>query len=106
MKTLILWLALSAPPTAPPVPFQIQTPPPQPRTQHYPGVVRVETHAARFTIAYLPLLQPLPGSVPTTTYTTPTAFALNHVSFPERAKPRTAATRLNRQWLTAAGSSD
>lgn len=35
-------------------------------------------------LTWLPLLAPLPGSVPTTTSVMPDAFALNHVEFPWR----------------------
>ncbi len=35
-------------------------------------------------VTWLPLLAPLPGSVPTTTSVMPDAFALNHVEFPWR----------------------
>lgn len=111
MKTLILTLlltavpALAAPPPqpAPPVPFTIESEPRAPHTTVYPGVVHIESHAARINIAYLPVLEPLPGSVPSTTSVIPTAFALNHTSFPEK-KPRPRSARLNPQWLTAGPS--
>ena len=35
-------------------------------------------------VTWLPLLAPLPGSVPTTTSVMPDAFALNHVEYPWR----------------------
>ena len=71
-----------------PIPFSFQPEPQHARTEHYPGVVRVTDHNTRYTIAYLPLLAPLPGSVPSTTSTIPTAFALNHVTFPYKKGQR------------------
>jgi hypothetical protein len=66
------------------VPFVFQPEPETHHTEHYPGAVVVTTHAAQIRIAYLPLLAPLPGSVPSTTSVIPTAFMLNHVEFPQR----------------------
>jgi hypothetical protein len=67
--------------------FVVNTPP------ETPSKVRIHMNFAslqmtggrtNLRVTWLPLLAPLPGSVPTTTSVMPDAFALNHVEFPWR----------------------
>jgi hypothetical protein len=62
-------------------------------TPETPGRVNVDVNVGSLVItsrhtnariAWLPILAPLPGSVPTTTSVMPDAFALNHVEYPWR----------------------
>jgi hypothetical protein len=62
-------------------------------TPETPGRVNVDVNVGSLVItsrhtnvriAWLPILAPLPGSVPTTTSVMPDAIALNHVEYPWR----------------------
>ena len=48
------------------------------------GSLVITSRHTNVRIAWLPILAPLPGSVPTTTSVMPDAFALNHVEYPWR----------------------
>lgn len=48
------------------------------------GSVVVQDGDTNVRMAYLPIMAPLPGSVPSTTQVLPTAFALLHTQFPYR----------------------
>jgi hypothetical protein len=61
------------------------------------GMVSGTDFGTRWHVAYLPLLAPLPGSVPTTTRVVPTAFALLNVPLPGGSPVITRSTAVARE---------
>src|ERR1051325_4587643 len=85
---LIGGAALAADPPTRPDPFVILTPQETKRVDVEIGAAEINTHAARIRVAYLPRLAPLPGTLPHSIGTMPTAFHLPSVPLPSRL-PRT-----------------
>lgn len=62
--------------------FVITKTPGKDTTHVHLGWIEATSGKTQVRFAYLPILAPLPGSVPTTTSVMPDAFALNHVELP------------------------
>jgi len=64
--------------------FTSEPAPPAPRSNFHVGIGYVEFRALgmQWRVGFLPILAPLPGSVPTTRGGMPDAFALNHLTIP------------------------
>jgi hypothetical protein len=54
------------------------------------GSLVIQDGDTNYRLAWLPIMAPLPGSVPGTTHVLPTAFALLHTEFPYRKGLRPA----------------
>ena len=91
MKQLILALSLlivaSTAFAAEPAPTVLQiNPPEQSRVQTNFGVTQIHSRAADVTVAWLPLLAPLPYSYPRTTQEIPNALVLTGTQIPQRPR--------------------
>jgi hypothetical protein len=69
------------------LPLSIWSEPEKHEVRMVPGFVTLHINDFTFHIPYIPLVEPLPGSVPGRTSVIPTAFELLHMQFPYRTPP-------------------
>ena len=98
MKTLMISLALlmlaATVFAAEPQPTILQINPPEKSPVHTNfGVTQIHSRAADITVAWLPLLAPLPYSYPRTTQEIPNALVLTGTQIPQRPRAFRTAMR-------------